>query len=139
MATSDLLRHHIINSLMAQLPEKDVDLAILIWERMATQIISIVGEEGFNSLYARSIYLTQATFPWLVASPLPRQSDLRFAELKANLEGQTPAQASEANIFLLITFADILASLMGELLTTRILNSAWGTDISSGTSKECQK
>ena len=55
METSDLLRHQIINSLPLLRTEKLPDAAVLIWEQMATQIISIVGEGGFNSLYARSL------------------------------------------------------------------------------------
>jgi hypothetical protein len=111
---------------MAQPTEKAADAAIKLWEQMAVQIISIVGEDGFDSLYARSIFLSRSTFPWLTASPLPPPTDHRFAELKAGLEGQAPAQASEANSLLLITFTDILASLIGEQLTTRILRLAWG-------------
>jgi hypothetical protein len=128
MGTSDLLRHQIINNLTAQHPEKVADVAINLWEQMATQIISVVSEGGFNSLYARSVFLTQQAFPWLAASVLSPQTDHRFAELKTSLEGQTPAQASEANRLLLITFTDILASLIGERLTTRILRLAWGSE-----------
>ena len=103
---------------------------------MATQIISIVGEGGFNSLYARSVFLTQSTFPWLAAGPLSPQPDHRFAELKNALKGKHPAQASAANSLLLITFTDILASLIGEQLTTSILRSAWGNDAPDQTGKE---
>ena len=53
-----------------------------------------------------------------------------------SLEGQTPVQASEANSLLLITFTDILASLIGEQLTTRILCSAWGNDAQDRPDKE---
>ena len=45
-----------------------------------------------------------------------------------SLEGQTPVQAGEANSLLLISFTDILASLIGEQLTTRILCLAWGSE-----------
>ena len=121
---------------MAQHTEKVADAAIDLWELMATQIISIVGEDGFNSLYARSVFLAQPTFPWLAANPLPPQADQRFAELKKRLEGQTPSQAREANSLLLLTFTGILAALIGEPLTTRILSSAWGDDASYSTSKE---
>src|SRR5687768_9611537 len=108
MKTNDLPRHQLIKSLVAQPTEKVADAAIYVWERMAIQIISIVGEDGFNSLYARSIFLSQSTFPWLAISPLPPKSDPRFAGLKTSLEGQTPAKAIEANSLLLITFTDIL-------------------------------
>jgi len=132
MEINDLLRQQIIKSLMAQHPEKVADAAINLWEQMSIQIISIVGEGGFNSLYVRSLFLTQSTFPWLP----PPQADHRFAQLKVSLEGQTPTLASEANHLLLITFTDILATLIGEQLTTSILRSAWGNDVSDRAGKE---
>ena len=136
METRDPPRRQLIERLMAQHPGKVADAAINLWEQMATQIISIVGEDGFNSLYARSVFLAQPTFPWLAASSPSQQADQRFAELKKRLEGQTPSQAREANSLLLLTFTGILAALIGEPLTTRILCSAWGDDASTSTSKE---
>ncbi len=136
MEANDLLRHQIIKNFMAQHNEKVADAAINLWEQLATQIISIVGEGGFNSLYARSVFLTQSTFPWLAASSASPQADQRFANLKMSLEGQMPALASEANSLLLITFTDILTSLIGEQLTTSILRSAWGDDASDRVGKE---
>lgn len=118
------LRHEMINGIMAQ--HTEVDAAIDLWEQMATQLIAIVGEDGFNSLFARSVFLTQSTFPWL-AAPASR-ADHRFADLKTSLEGQTPAQAVKASRSLLITFTDILASLIGEQLTNNILSMAWGIE-----------
>ena len=136
METRDLPRHLLIERLMAQRPESVADAAINLWAQMATQIISIVGEDGFNSLYARSVFLAQPTFPWLTTSSLSQQNDQRFAKLKKGLEGQAPSQAREANSLLLLTFTGILAALIGEPLTTRILCSAWGDDASTSTSKE---
>jgi hypothetical protein len=136
MKTSDVLRHQIINSLTAQHTEKVADAAFDLWEQVATQIISIVGEGGFNTLYARSVFLTRSKFPWLAAGPLPPQADQRFAGLKLSLEGQSPEQASAANSLLLITFTDILASLIGEQLTTHILRLAWGSEELSGRAPE---
>lgn len=126
MQTSHLLRHQMIIGLAEPDAEKMVDAAIERWEQMASQIISIIGEGGFNSLSERSVILTQATFPWLLSNALQSSADHRFIALKASLEGQTASLAIEANRQLLITFTDILASLIGEQLTTRILRSAWG-------------
>lgn len=136
MDTSDLLRHQIIKSLTAQHTDDVADAAVMLWEQMATQIISIVGEGGFNSLYARSVFLTRTTFPWLAAGALPPQAEQRFAGLKTSLEGKTLAEACAASSLLLLTFTDILAALIGEQLTTRILRSAWGDDASDNAGKE---
>jgi hypothetical protein len=122
--TSDLLKQQIVKRRMAQSTEEVADAAINLWEQMATQIIFIVGEGGFNSIYARSVFLTQSTFPWLATDSLSPQTDHRFAELKISLEGQTPEQINAGNSLLLITFTDILASLIGEKLTSLILRSA---------------
>jgi len=130
MEISDLLRHQIVKRRMTRPTGKVADAAINLWEPMATQIISIIGEGGFNSLYVRSVFQTRITFPWLATGALPPQADQRFAGLKKSLEGQTPEPASAANSLLLITFTDILASLIGEELTTSILRSAWGNDAS---------
>jgi len=136
METSDTLRHQMVRDLMTQHTEKVVDAELELWEQIATQIISIVGEGGFNSLYARSVFLTQATIPWLTPSSPSTQTEHRFAQLRRCLDGQAPAQASAANRLLLITFTDILASLIGEQLTTRILRAAWRNDASDKADKE---
>lgn len=121
---------------MACHTDKVADAAIDSWEKLATEIISIVGEGGFNSLYARSVFLTQPTYPWLATGSSSPHNDYRFAELKMCLAGQTPAQAGAANRLLLVTFTDILAALIGEQLTTSIMRSAWGDDASNKAGKE---
>ena len=131
-----MLRHQMVESLTAPHPQYIADTAVMLWEQMARKIISIVGEGGFNSLYARSVFLSQASFPWLADCPLSAQSDQRFAELKKCFGAQAPAQACAANSLLLITFTDILASLIGEALTTSILRSAWGNDAPVQTDKD---
>ncbi|MHB1092610.1 hypothetical protein [Thiobacillus sp.] len=131
-----MLRQQIIDSLMAQQPENIADAAMAQWEKLATEIISIVGEAGFNSLYERSVLLAQSTFPWLPACPSPPQAGSLFAEFRMRLAEQTPAHAREANSLLLTTFTDILASLIGEQLTASILRSAWGTPASDKSGKE---
>ena len=110
---------------MASHPQTAENAAIDLWVQMATQIISIIGVGGFNSLYARSLFLNQSSFPGLAASVSPLQTDQRFAELKKHFEGQSPAKIIEANNRLLCTFTDILAGLIGEALTSSILSSAW--------------
>jgi len=136
MQTSDLLRHQVIESLTAPHPEKGVESAIALWAQMAVSLISIVGDGGFNSLYARSVFLTQPTFPWLADTTLSPQANHRFTQLKTSYEGQTPAVVHAANCLLLITFTDILAVLIGEQLTISILHTAWGADARDSTGKK---
>lgn len=108
-----------------QRPEAVPDVTISLWENLASELIAIIGDGGFQSLYARSIHLTRATFPWLTPVHPAQGSNSQLAGLKKDLEGQDVAQAGEASITLLITFINILAVLIGELLTASILHAAW--------------
>ena len=138
METEHFLRRQLIEGLTAEPPENVVSVAIGLWEQLASQIAAIVGQGGFDSLYARSLFLSQSTFPWLGASALSAQTGRGFAELKTSFEGQTPAQACAANSLLLVTFTDILAALVGEQLTTRILRSAWSNSVQDTVGRELQ-
>ena len=126
METSDILRHQIIKSLLAHHTAKGGEGAILVWEQMANQLIPLIGEDGFAMLTTRSVVLTQPAFPWLKVSAQPLQTSKMFAELSSSFNGQSPANANAANSQLLITFTDIMASLIGEELTINTLRSAWG-------------
>lgn len=136
METSNLTRHQLIKNLPQLQSENIPEAAVLVWKQMASEITSIVGEGGFNTLYSRSLVLTQSTYFWLEFNPHLPQTEHRFAELKMCLERQTPEHAREANLLLLTTFTDILASLIGEKLTTSILRLAWGHDAADSAGKE---
>lgn len=119
-------RHQIIDGLTASHPDKAAEAALVLWEQLATEIVAIIGVSGFNSLYARSLFLTQNSFPWLVRGTPSQLVDERFVQLQKNLDSQPPGAAIAANNHLLRTFTDILADLIGEELTSSILRSAWG-------------
>lgn len=136
METSDLLRHQLITNLMARQTDPVADSAVKWWSLMAAQVISIVGEDGFNTLFDRSVFLTKPSHPWLATDAPSLAAGSRFAEFKMSLQEQPPVQASAANTLLLITFTDILVSLIGEQLTARILRMAWGHEAQDSTGKE---
>jgi hypothetical protein len=105
-----------IRSTVTRRPEVIVDLSLLLWERLAAELISIIGESGFQSLYSRSVRLTNTRFPWLAISRAS-ETDAPFAGLKA----------SEASIAVLVTFIDTLSVLIGDVVTNSVLHSAWST------------
>jgi hypothetical protein len=133
MQTSDLQRHQLIKSLTTQRHEKGTDAAVDLWTQMADQLILIIGAGGFDSLYARSVFLSQASYPWLAANSGVPQTNHRFSDLESLKNSGKPAR--EANC-LLLTFTNILASMIGERLTTRILDSAWDIDPQDTVDKE---
>jgi hypothetical protein len=101
-----------------------VVVALDLWERLAKELILIIGENGFHSLYLRSLYVNGPAFPWLENISL-QPSDSRFSGLIACYESRRSNEVASANISLLIALADTLVSVIGESLTLGILRAAW--------------
>ena len=136
MQNTDILRHLLIKRVTTQRLENGPDAGADLWRQMAAQLILIIGSGGFDSLYARSVYLGRATYPWLGAGSGLSETNHRFSDLETSFQTQSPTLARDANCLLLITFTDILASMIGEHLTIRILDSAWATGAQDTPDKE---
>jgi hypothetical protein len=128
MATANEQRRQMIRRAVVQRPEAFIDVTICLWQRLASELCPIIGEGGFQSLYARSLHVTSALYPWITDTHPQQQTDFRFNDLIINLKARDVKEASEASIALLSTFIDILAGLIGELLTNGLLQAAWGED-----------
>lgn len=125
----DTARHRSIQRLVVSQPGASVaDVSVSLWVRLSAELVLLIGDGGFLPLYRRSVQLSAANFPWLqpasVEVPLESGST-RFAGLKRSIDGQDADEASQASAFLLNTFIDMLARLIGETLTIGILRSAW--------------
>lgn len=128
MATIDDQRHRMIRTVIMRRPDAVGDVSLRLWECLASELTSIIGDGGFQSLYARSIHLARAQFSFIPLSEPTLSIACVFANLKKCLEERDLDVACEASITLLNIFIDILILLIGELLTTSILRSAWGDD-----------
>lgn len=122
-------RHRSIERLVMARPGVSVaDASVGLWLRLAAGLVLLIGDGGFLPLYRRSVQLSAASFPWLQpvsGEALLASDDTRFAGLKRSFDAQDADQASQASAFLLNTFIDMLARLIGETLTIGILRSAW--------------
>ncbi len=132
METTQLQWHQIIRELVLDRPDAIVATSVRLWQRLAEELVSIIGEGGFQSLYSRSLHLLLARFAWLPVPPASvsmlatPQPESRFVALAQCLSSRTHQDAAEGSIALFCTFIDTLALLIGEHMTTRILRSAWG-------------
>lgn len=94
------------------------------WEDIAARIAPIIGERGFLALYARSVHLVQARFPWLAPPADPEKAHSFFATLTHSLERQPRQVAADGQRALVLTFTELLDALIGGALTSRLLPSA---------------
>ena len=91
------------------------------WRLVAAQLAPVIGARGLEVLFGRALHMTSATYPWLaVSEDRGGRTDL-LPSLAECLARQDPATAAEASYALLSRFTELLTTLIGESLTTRLL------------------
>jgi len=132
-------RWRLMQAVLTERPEAVVQTTVRLWEQLAPELILIIGQGGFEPIYARSVQQAGKQYPWLVKiAPLP-PGVTHFTGLQDRLQAQDLTQATQASVLLFTTFLDILASLIGEELTTHLLHVAWHIDTSETPAKESSK
>ena len=105
-------------------------------ERLAEQLTPLIGDAGVAAICARSLHLTQRNVPGLAPVRESAPGEAPFALLQLSLEQQEPAAAAEAAVALLATVSELLASFIGESLTTRLLSETWPDDFAGDITEE---
>ncbi|MHB1320287.1 MAG: hypothetical protein ACYCY0_01810 [Acidithiobacillus ferrivorans] len=115
-----------IKDFLEHCPDEEVDdLAHDLWKSLTTEITFLVGQEGFDTLYARSVFLTNNASPWQDNSaPQPLNRPITGPLPSAEIP-QTPAQIRVTTRQLLSVFIGVLSALIGDQVTARILDVAW--------------
>lgn len=101
------------------------------WQRMAAQLEPVIGVRGVAVLLDRSLHLTGKKFLWLAQStPLEAGTD-QLVHLQSRFVNGNAKDVAEAGCTLLVTVTEMLAGLIGESLTERLLASVWSADPSA--------
>ena len=92
---------------------------------MAALLAPVIGSKGVDILFSRSLHLTSAAFPWLPNAKDHGSSLALLEDLKKHLVDHEAGVATAASCTLLVNFIELLASMIGEALTERLLAPAW--------------
>lgn len=125
MTTNDPALRQIIEAALARHPGPVADASLQLWRKLAPDLISIIGELGFDTLFARSVRLAQLEHAWIRQAGDALHGNDLFAQLQQSLQAQDAAQSSQASLLLFAIFFDLLTSLIGESLTNHLVRSAW--------------
>lgn len=98
---------------------------IATWQEIEDVLAPVIGLRGVAALYQRSLYLTRSAYPWMSTSFKGGQTQMDLDALHALLSLQTHANALAGGCHLLHAFNGLLTSLVGPLLTERLLRSVW--------------
>jgi hypothetical protein len=100
------------------------ELAVATWRDLDASLSPIIGRRGVDALYQRSLYLLRDGHPWLASV---HESGFRPGEapaFKATFARQDRLVAATTSGALLQTFHGLLATLVGQILTERLLQPA---------------
>lgn len=102
--------------------------AVAAWDAIHRALAPVIGPRGSAALHHRVLHLARATYPWLAgpceAAPEPGE----FDALRHALARRTAVEGAAAHDSMLLAFLELLTALIGEPLTTRLLQ---GIDPSS--------
>jgi hypothetical protein len=127
---SDLLREAIRTSLEPRAgsvsdANTTSEAAATTWRRVEAQLVPVIGTRGVDVLFRRAVHQTTTAFPWLAVAVDRGGSAGPLPSLMACLAAQHTGTAQEAAFTLLLTFTELLATLIGESLTERLLAPVW--------------
>ena len=94
------------------------------WRHIAQQLCPLIGDSGFCALFVRAVHMLGPEHAWLAPQQPCRSPEQLFALLAERLTPGEARRAAAANGVLLQTFTQLLATLIGEALTERLLASA---------------
>jgi len=110
--------------------------ALRLCERVARQLVPLIGEAGVAAICDRGLYLTQRGVPGLSPVRAAEPTDGPFTRAHLFIEQQDSALVSEAAVALLTTVSELLASFIGDSLTTHLLREALSDDFAGDTTEE---
>ena len=129
MDNNDEKRQELILARLATAPDASHDAvvaqALETWEKLAGHLSPLVGEAGFTALYGRAVRLTSATHAGLAVGAPVQSVDRLLLRMRDNFATMDAALLHQANTALLGSFTRLLAGLIGDALTTQLLNTAW--------------
>lgn len=94
-----------------------------VYNKLDAQLALLLGSAGVQALFRRSAKLAQGE----LAGVAQAVSCDDAAKLRECLQALDPAVAAEAAVVLFGTFFTLVATFIGERLTTEALRSAWPT------------
>ncbi len=103
---------------------------VSLCEDIGVALNPIVGPRGVAALFKRSLFLTSREHPVLSGLHESVQSTMELSRLSAVLADLSESEANTVGAALLQSFYELLASLVGDSLTERLLSSLWDRPLS---------
>lgn len=105
-------------------------------QEMNTALVPIIGRKGVAALHRRSFFICAGTNSFLAQHLESLVISMDLIQLKSLLASQNQAEAKQFGELLLTTAFELLASLIGPSLSTRLLFDVWNKSSSAPSAQE---
>lgn len=101
------------------------EATLRLWGQIAVRLAPVIGVKGVDALLGRSLQMASSGFPWLSKVGGAEDSAHPLTNLRASLEDLDPEVGTAGSFAWLVAFTELLATLIGESLTERLLEPVW--------------
>jgi hypothetical protein len=98
---------------------------VAVWREIALGLSPIIGARGVAALYSRALFLAGRLHPWLGSATDGLTVEHDLDGLRARISARTDPGALEGSARFLLTFYDLLNSMVGPTLAERMLGPVW--------------
>ena len=116
--------------------EQLADASVALWHEIDCHLHPIIGHRGVAALFNRSLTLVASSHPWLALDPPAVAAAIDPAALRAALVQQPTETAGNGASALFHAFHGLLASLVGQSLTERLLLPVWAPPSSASPAQD---
>jgi hypothetical protein len=99
--------------------------AVAVWREIAQALSPIIGARGVTALYGRALFLAGRVHPWLGSATDGLTIELDLDNLRTRIGARTDPGVLEGSAEFLLTFHDLLNSMVGPALAERMLGPVW--------------
>ncbi len=106
--------------------DERAETARRVHEKLFARLAPLIGTAGTRALFARCVRLTAPDFPCVGGVDFDAEPTASPAEkLVTCLRAEAPDRITEATVAVCATMLALLATLIGERLTSQVLKKAW--------------
>lgn len=100
-------------------------LASRIHAKLRLHLAPVIGDMGFDALFARAVKLAKPDMPALRDVDTSSDANTAVEQLCATLRQAVPGEGQGAVSAVVSTFVNLLSTFIGEGLTWKLLRNAW--------------
>jgi len=106
-------------------PEAVMEAGERAWGRLRRRLITLIGPEGCDALFARALALSRSDYPILAGVHYEAATEYGLTGLREIIHESAPTDVLDALVTVTTYFLAVLARLIGADLVVRLVREAW--------------